>query len=154
MPKCLWLYIIVHKYPHFIDSLNEQKYDQHIREVELGSFSLVFLVWAMLLLSSTKDWLTLFLRRGHLVYSTVMSWLCCRISYSLLCSAIMCLRRARSHQGCPFSLRALDLALTEGQFYTYIYMFSNCVSYSLLEIQPQSCSKKSKKFKNCGVEIL
>ena len=27
----------------------------------------------------------------------------------------MCLRGARSHQGCPLSLGALDLALAEGQ---------------------------------------
>ena len=29
-------------------------------------------------------------------------------------SAVMCLRGARSHQGCPLSLGALDLALAEG----------------------------------------
>ena len=50
-----------------------------------------------------------------LSYSSVMSWLRCRISFSLLRSAIMCLRGARSHQGCPLSLGALDLALAEGQ---------------------------------------
>ena len=54
------------------------------------------------------------LKRG-VPYSSVMSWLRCRISFSLLRSVIMCLRGARSHQGCPLSFGALDLALAEGQ---------------------------------------
>ena len=50
----------------------------------------------------------LFIVAIHCPYSS-------RISYSLLCSAVMCLRGARSHQGCPLSLRAHGLALAEGQ---------------------------------------
>ena len=33
----------------------------------------------------------------------------------MLHSAIMCLRGARSHQGCPLFLGAFDLALAEGE---------------------------------------
>ena len=46
---------------------------------------------------------------GHAAapYSSVMSWLCCRISYSLLRSTVMCLRGARSHQSCPLLLGTL-----------------------------------------------
>ena len=51
----------------------------------------------------------------ELSHSSVMSCVCCRIIYSLLHSAVMCLKGARSHQGCPLSLVALDLALAEGQ---------------------------------------
>ena len=54
------------------------------------------------------------LKRG-VPYSSVMAWLRCRLSFSLLRSAIACLRGARSHSGCPGSHRALDLALIEGQ---------------------------------------
>ena len=39
----------------------------------------------------------------------------CRLSFSLLRSAIACLRGARSHRGCPANCGALDLALAEGQ---------------------------------------
>ena len=37
------------------------------------------------------------------------------IEHASFSSAIMCLRGARSHQGCPLSFGALDLALAEGQ---------------------------------------
>ena len=47
--------------------------------------------------------------------SSVMAWLHCRLSFSLLRSAIACLRGAFSHSGCPASRRALDLSLIESQ---------------------------------------
>ena len=48
-------------------------------------------------------------------YSVVMSWLHCRISFSLLRSAIDCLRGAWSSKGHPANLQSLDLAVSEGQ---------------------------------------
>ena len=54
------------------------------------------------------------LKRGA-PYSSVMAWLRCHLSFSLLRSAIACLRGARSHSGCPASYRVLDLALIGGQ---------------------------------------
>ena len=48
-------------------------------------------------------------------FSTVMAWFRCSISFSLLRSAITCLRGARSHQGSPVTVGALDLAVSEGQ---------------------------------------
>ena len=39
--------------------------------------------------------------KKSLDYGTVMSWLRCRLSFSLLRSAIDCLWGARSHRGCP-----------------------------------------------------
>ena len=48
-------------------------------------------------------------------YSVVMSWLCCRVSFSLLRSAIDCLRGAQSSKGHPSNLHSLDLAVSEGQ---------------------------------------
>ena len=48
-------------------------------------------------------------------FSVVMSWLRCHLSFSLLRSAITCLRGARSHCGCLANHCALNLALAEGQ---------------------------------------
>ena len=39
--------------------------------------------------------------KKDLPYCTVMSWLRCRVSFSLSCSAIDCLRGARSSSDCP-----------------------------------------------------
>jgi len=71
----------------------QRKYEQRIREVEMGSFTpLVFSTFSGMghasILFSTKDLPSLFLsREGFLI----AQWLHCRICYSLLCSAIMCL---------------------------------------------------------------
>ena len=47
--------------------------------------------------------------------SHACAWLRCRLSFSLLRSAIACLRGARSHRGCLANYGALDRALAEGQ---------------------------------------
>ena len=93
--------------------------EQRIREIEMASFTpLVF---------STSDDMSgctnvffkrlayLFSLKKKLDYGNVMAWLRCRLSFSLLRSAIACLRGARSHRGCPANCAALDLALAEGQ---------------------------------------
>jgi len=97
----------------------QRKYEQRIREVEMGSFTpLVFSTFGGMGHASAVFYKRLAflvsLKRG-VPYNSVMSWLRCRISFSLLRSAIMCLRGARSHQGWPLSFGALDLALAEGQ---------------------------------------
>ena len=58
--------------------------------------------------------------KKSLDYSTVMSWLRCRLSFSLLRSAIDCLWGARSRCGCPANHGALDFALAEGQVCGYV----------------------------------
>ena len=50
-----------------------------------------------------------------IAYSVVMSWLHCRISFSLLHFAIDCLQGAQSFRGCPAFLGDLALALSDGQ---------------------------------------
>ena len=96
-----------------------RKYEQRIREVEMGSFvPLVFSTFGGMSGCTNVVYkrlaYLLSLKRGVL-YSSVMAWLRCRLSFLLLRSAIACLRGARSHSGCPASHRALDLALIEGQ---------------------------------------
>ena len=54
------------------------------------------------------------LRRG-VPYTSVMAWLRCCLSFSLLHPAIVCLRGARSHSGCLASHKALDLVLIKDQ---------------------------------------
>ena len=54
------------------------------------------------------------LKRG-VPYCSVMAWLHCCISFSLLCSVIDCLRGAHFHNGCRINYKALDLSLVEGQ---------------------------------------
>ena len=46
-------------------------------------------------------------------YSLVMAWLRCRLGFSLLRSAITCLRGARSFRGHAVRIEALDLAVSE-----------------------------------------
>ena len=62
-----------------------------------------------------KGWVIYVLQRNILITVPLMSWLRCRLSFSLLRSAIDCLQGARSHRGCPANHGALDLALAEGQ---------------------------------------
>ena len=56
-------------------------------------------------------------------YSHTIAWIRCLISFSLLRSAIMCLRGARSYHNNPIKNRIsnipLDLAITEGRVPVY-----------------------------------
>ena len=48
-------------------------------------------------------------------YTSVMAWIRCSINFSLLRSAVTCLRGVQSHRGSPIFIGALDLAVSEGQ---------------------------------------
>ena len=101
-----------------------RKYEQRIREIEMASLtSLVF---------STSGGMSgctnvFFKRLAYLFslkkldYGNAMAWLRCRLSFSLLRSAIACLRGARSHRGCPANCGALDLTLAEGQVCDHVH---------------------------------
>jgi len=92
---------------------------QRIREVEMGSFiPLVFSTFAGMGGAATtvyKRIASLISVKRELPYSLVMSWLRCSISFSVLRSAITCLRGARSICGSPVVIGALDLTTSEGQ---------------------------------------
>ena len=93
-----------------------RKYEQRIREVEMASFTpLVFSTFVGVSGATNVRLGYLLSTKKSIDYSSVMSWLRCRLSFSLLRSAIDCLRGARSHRGCPANHGALDLALAEGQ---------------------------------------
>ena len=77
-----------------------RKYEQRIKEVEMGSFVLLVfstfggMSWCTNVVYKRLAYL-LSLKRGA-PYSSVMAWLRCRLSFSLLRSAIACLRGACS----------------------------------------------------------
>ena len=105
---------------------NEQEkrrsYDQRVREIEHGSFTpLVFSASGGMGPSARtfyKKLASMIAAKYNKVYSRTLNWLRCRIGFSLLRSAIMCLRGSRSSKGRP-ALPVLDggdieLAIIEG----------------------------------------
>jgi len=96
-------------------------YDERIREVEHGSFSpLVFSVAGGMGATAKvvyKRIASLIADKHNKPYSKTMNWLRCRLSFSLLRSAVMCLRGSRSSLHHPISSfhGEIDLAIAEGQ---------------------------------------
>ena len=97
----------------------KRAYDQRIREIEHGSFSpLVFSTSGGMGATATvvyKRIATLIASKYGKPYSRTIHWLRCRLSFSLLRSAIRFLRGSRSsihHPAGPFNI---DLAYTEGR---------------------------------------
>jgi len=97
----------------------QRMYEQRIRDVEMGSFTpLVFSTFGGMGTAATtayKRLASLLAARRNQGYGSVVSWIRCSTSFSLLRSAVTCLRGARSHRGSPVNIGALDLAITEGQ---------------------------------------
>ena len=93
-------------------------YKQSVREVERGSFTpLVFSTSGGMGRAATvtyKRLASLLATKRELPYSVVMGWLRCPLSFSLLRSAVMCLRgsrSARNHVPC----NSMDIAVHEGR---------------------------------------
>ena len=101
-----------------------RSYDERVREVEHGSFSpLVFSTTGGMGTAATvvyKRLASLVSEKQDKPYSRTMHWLRCRLSFSLLRSAIMCLRGSRSARHHPSSppSAAIDLACAEGRVYS------------------------------------
>ena len=97
----------------------QRMYEQRVRDVEMSSFTpLVFSTFGGMGMAATivfKRLASLIAAQRNRSYSTVMAWIRCSISFSLLRSAVTCLRGARSHRGSPLTIGALDLAVSEGQ---------------------------------------
>ena len=97
----------------------QRMYEQRVREVEMSSFTpLVFSTFGGMGGAATiafRRLASLMASHRDQPFSTVMAWFRCSISFSLLRSAITCLRGARSHRGSPVTVEALDLAVSEGQ---------------------------------------
>ena len=98
----------------------KRAYDQRVREIEHGSFSpLVFSTTGGMGPTATivyKRLASMIAKKHNKTYSKTIHWLRCRLSFSLLRSAIMCLRGSRSSLHHPeLSLQNIDLAITEGR---------------------------------------
>ena len=96
----------------------KRAYDQRIREVEHSSFSpLVFSATGGMGRKATCFYKRLASMLAHMwdqPYSTTLWWLRCRLTFSLICSAIQALRGARSSQGNAVHPPAsIDLVITE-----------------------------------------
>ena len=100
----------------------KRAYDQRVREIEHGSFSpLVFSTTggmgttAMVVYKRIASMIS---EKYERPYSKTMQWIRCRLSYSLLRSAIMCLRGSRSSrhhpEHHPISGGSIDLACSMG----------------------------------------
>ena len=97
----------------------QRKYEQRIREVELGSFTpLIFSTSGGMAKSTTvayKRLASLLASKRDEPYCTVMAWLRYHLAFSLLRPAITCLRGARSSSGNVGRWDALDCAVTESR---------------------------------------
>ena len=102
-----------------LEKEKRRKYEQRIRDVEMGCFTpLVFSTFGGMSTICNiffKRLASLLADKKDVSYSVVMSWLRCRVSFSLLRSAIDCLRGAQSSRGHPSNLQSLDLAVSEGR---------------------------------------
>ena len=109
--------------PYLPDNESEKRrdYDQRIREIEDGSFTpLVFTTaWGMGPAATVvhKRLASMISIRNNQPYSRILNWLRCHIGFSLIRSAIMCLRGARSsyHHPIKSDCAAIDLALSESK---------------------------------------
>ena len=101
----------------------KRAYDERVREIEHGSFSpLVFSTSGGMGTTATvvyKRIASMLSEKQDQSYSKTMHWIRCRLNFSLLRSAIMCLRGSRSAQHRPagpsVSSDCMDLACSEGR---------------------------------------
>ena len=102
------------------ETLKRRQYEERVQEVEHGNFSpLVFSTSGGMGASTTAayKYLAFLLSRKWKSPYCRVSWLRCCLGFSLLHSAIMCMRGSRSSSGHPFKGHvpaSVDLALEEG----------------------------------------
>ena len=104
------------------ESLKRRSYEQRVREVEHGSFTpLVFSATGGMVPAATiayKSLASLLADKRQQTYNKTISWLRCSLSFSLVISAVSCVRGARSSFHHPFRSDAnvpLDVAISEGR---------------------------------------
>ena len=99
----------------------KRAYEQRIREVEHGTFTpLVMSLTGGLGNAATvcyKRLASLLCAKWNQPYNSTMAWIRCRLTFSLLRSAIQCIRGARSAGGhASREFHPLDLISAEAQF--------------------------------------
>ena len=103
------------------ENIKKRAYEQRIREVEHGTFTpLVMSLTGGLGNAATvcyKRLASLLCAKWNQPYSSTMAWIRCRLTFSLLRSAIQCIRGARSAGGhASREFHPLDLISAEAQF--------------------------------------
>ena len=97
-------------------------YEERVREVERGSFTtLVFSSLGGMRKAATvmyRHLTNLLSDKWNSPYSSIMGWLRCSLSFSLLRSSLMCLRGSRSSSGSLGVPAAVDLVVAEGRLAT------------------------------------
>ena len=100
-----------------VEREKKRKYDQRIREIEYGSFSpLVFSTSGGLVPTSSlvyKRIATLQSEKSSRSYNSVINYIRCKLSFSLLRSTIRCLRRTRSTFPRDHNVE-IDVAISDG----------------------------------------
>ena len=101
------------------ESAKKREYNQRVQNVEQGVFTPLVLTTTG---SMGREASTFYKRLANMLsqkqdkpYSMVMGWLKCRLSFTILRSAIMCIRGTRSSFGRPLNEENLTLVSTEGQ---------------------------------------
>ena len=101
------------------EGLKRRAYEQRVREIEMGSFTpLVFSATGGMAPAATimyKRLASLLAEKRHQTYSKTISWLRCSIGFSLVRSAVMCLRGSRSSFHHPTSDVHMDVAISESR---------------------------------------
>ena len=103
----------------------KRAYDKRVREIEHGSFSpLVFSAAGGMGSTATvvyKRLASLLADKRNTTYSTTLHWLRCRLNFSLLRSAVKCLRGSRTtaHWKTNYSTESIDLACSEGRVQSF-----------------------------------
>ena len=103
------------------ESMKKRAYKQRVREVEHASFTpLVFSATGGMANEATvfyKRLASCLAMKWDQSYSSTLSWLRCCLTFSLLCSAIQCVRGACSSCSCAAkSPPPIDLAISELQY--------------------------------------
>ena len=103
--------------------MKKRCYEDRIREVKHSSYTpLIFsATGGMAHGASTfyKCLVSLLSEKWTGLYAAILGWICCCLSFSLLRSAIRCLRGCCSVHGCfdrPFILTEVDLVQAESKF--------------------------------------
>ena len=102
------------------ERLKKRAYEQRVRETEHATFTpLVLSATGGMRMEATifyKRLASFLATKWDQPYSTTVAWLRCRITFSLLRSAIQCIRGARSRSGCAAKLPPpMDLITTESK---------------------------------------
>ena len=115
------IYVTCNLVPSPPPQLSSLAYEERVREVEHGSFSpLIFSTSGGMGPIATvvyKRIATLIAEKRDQPYSRTLFWIRCKLSFSLLRSAIMCIRGSRSSYHHPAGMigEAIDLTCSEGR---------------------------------------